>query len=310
MNTNLIILICGLVVLAMCGYMLYITKKIDQTYSILNKRLERLETNRGIPKELECEDGICKIPQRVNIEKPIQTMNNSGMSGGIFPSFLNNMLFNNNRMGYTELDNHSQNSNEIMNDIQRLRQELGDEDIDDVSEDLEDIQEIDEEDVELINANIDKTTVSNENIDKDDILSNGKIKNENIRNNMSQFDELDDTEPVENNELDVYMNSKLNENMESDLEKHLDEQPDTVSNLSISAMQQLTEPFANASIEVKVNIIANNWKLNDLKELCKKNNITHNGNKQQLVKKLIEKYPDIFEKEQPKEKNEEEHQVN
>ena len=114
---------------------------------------------------------------------------------------------------------------------------------------------------------------------------------------MSQFDDLEDTEPLDNDELEAYI-KESNSNARDDLEQHLSNQPDTLSNISISGIQKIIEPFSDASLEVKINIIANNQKLSDLKDLCKNYGLTTKGNKQELVKRLLDKYPNLFDKEQ------------
>jgi hypothetical protein len=312
MNTNMIILICGLVVLCMCTYMLYLTKKIENNYISLTSRIEKLE--RGVRIEEECIGDKCNLDNkrkkesieniRVNNESYNMSNNEmpgimSFMSGMGLPNIFGHLNKGNYDMSDEVIEEESQTSNDLLNDIERLKEELGDEEIED--EDSEDLRN-------LVEENKDNTELSKEKIDEE-ILSNGRVIKNNF-NVMSQFDELDDVEESDNNELERYMNNIRESNVDIDLEKHLAEQPDTVSSMSLSAIQQLTEPFANASIEVKVNIIANNWKLSDLKDLCKKNNIAQNGNKQILVKRLIEKFPEIFEKELPKEKNVEEQEIN
>ena len=77
----------------------------------------------------------------------------------------------------------------ILNDIERLKEELGDEEIED--EDSEDLRN-------LVEENKDNTELSKEKIDEE-ILSNGRVIKNNF-NVMSQFDELDDVEESDNNE--------------------------------------------------------------------------------------------------------------
>ncbi len=314
MNINMIILICGLVVLCMCTYMLYLTKKIENNYISLTSRIERLERGGNIERQ-ECIGDQCTLENRkkkesienIRVNNESYNMSNNEMPGGFMslmsgmglPNIFGHLNKGNYDMTGEIIEEESQTSNELLDDIERLKEELGDEELEDG--DSEDLRN-------LVEENKDNTELSKEKIDEE-ILSNGRVMKNNV-NVMSQFDELDDVEESDNNELERYINNIGESNVDIDLEKHLAEQPDTVSSMSLSAIQQLTEPFANASTEVKVNIIANNWKLSDLKELCKKNNIAQNGNKQILVKRLIEKYPEIFEKEIPKEKNVEEQEIN
>ena len=200
-----------------------------------------------------------------------------------------------------------EDSQELESDIQKLREEIGD-DISEVSENYEqdnsqtENQEIIENEIkDLVNKNIDTTEVSTKEIDNAtsevDVLSNGKILNGKKKFNASQFDDLGDTDHIENDELEHYIRDS-NLNAKDDLEHQLSTQPDTLSNISISGIQKIVEPFSDASLEVKVNVIANNQKLSDLRDLCKNYGLGTKGTKPDLVRKLLDKYPKLFDKEQ------------
>lgn len=107
-----------------------------------------------------------------------------------------------------------------------------------------------------------------------------------LKNNLSQFEDLDDIEHIENNELDSYINQVI-ENHDIELEQHLE----TLSQTSLTDITKIE----NNNLEVKVDVIANTWKLSDLKEICKSNGLSQKGNKHELIKRILEHIPDVFE---------------
>jgi hypothetical protein len=180
-----------------------------------------------------------------------------------------NSIINSNIITTNDSIDPDENSEDIRRDIENLKDTLGESWYYDTNDDDE-------------NQNI----VESNNIVVDDELktsgSNG------VKNNMSQFDELDDTEHIDNNELDSYMNhnilgSKLNNNLELEIEL------DAMSNSSI------IDNDVNTSNSIKADIIYNNWKITDLKELCKTLNVSGKGNKLDIIKRLLNKDSTIFE---------------
>jgi len=107
-----------------------------------------------------------------------------------------------------------------------------------------------------------------------------------LKNNMSQFEDLDDIDHIENNELDSYINQAI-ENRDIEFEQHLE----TLSQTSLTDITKIE----NNNLEVKIDVIANTWKLSDLKDICKGNGLSQKGNKHELIKRILEHIPDVFE---------------
>jgi hypothetical protein len=125
------------------------------------------------------------------------------------------------------------------------------------------------------------------------IKTNGKVELEeenNIENDehtlLNEYDDLGDTEHIENSELDSYINNAIipNGSESEEIEKRLDE------------MSNNSQVDIDVTNNVRIELIANSSKLKDIKDMCKKHKITiGTSTKNELVRKLYKIEPKLYD---------------
>ena len=174
---------------------------------------------------------------------------------------------------------HQESEEEITKEIEELKKQLETDSSSNQSETIEvlsdtksklsDIKEVSDESTSSV-------VVENSNAS---VATNGQTHNEILH----EFDDLGDTDHIENSELDSYINNAAIENSD-DIEKKLDE------------MSNNSQVDADVQYNVRIELITNSSKLKDIKELCKKNGISiGSSSKTELVRKLYKINPDIYD---------------
>jgi hypothetical protein len=281
LSTNTILfLLVGLIAIAVVALAFYIFRNdrgIGKTLYDIEKRLGILEQKVSMDKleQYHEEEVLANSkpisehiveehyrPQPITIANPLDMLMRS--AGGLFkPSKLVNL----------------ESEEEITREIEELKKQLETESsgnksetieiISDTKSKLSDIKEVSDE-------SSSSTIVENSNAS---VATNGQTHNEILH----EFEDLGDTDHIENTELDSYINNAIIENNE-DIEKKLEE------------MSNSSHVDADVQYNVRIELIANSSKLKDIKELCKKNSIAiGSSSKTELVRKLYKINPDIYD---------------
>lgn len=273
-NTILFILV-GLVAIAVIAIGFYIYKmdfSEGKTLYSLNKRVEILEKKLYMNESLEKEEETIvntSVPREehfmpsVNIKREMVSpldflMKNVSMVGG-------------------------ESQEEIAKEIEELRKQIEQasqksETIEIMSDSQSKLSDIREDSNENVESN-ESINIINSN---ESIATNGQKTEESIEL-LHEFDDLGDTDHIENSELDSYINNAALENSE-DIEKKLDE------------MSNSSQVDVDVQYNVRIELIANSSKLKDIKDLCKKNGIAiGNASKTDLVRKLYKINPNIYD---------------
>lgn len=270
-NTILFILV-GLVALAVLaiGYYIYKTDfnggkmiyNINKRLEIIEKQLymDRLDETTATPRE------EVVVNREAFIQPPI-----------VRREFDSPFEFLMRSTGMTTVNQESEE--EITREIEQLKKQLETDSssnksetievISDTKSKLSDIREVSDESTSSV-------VVENSNAS---VATNGQTHNEILH----EFEDLGDTDHIENSELDSYINNAAIENSE-DIEKKLDE------------MSNSSQVDTDVQYNVRIELIANSSKLKDIKELCKKNGIAiGSSSKTELVRKLYKINPDIYD---------------
>lgn len=274
-NTNTILFILvGLVALAVIaiGYYIYKTDfnggkmiyNINKRLEIVEKQLymNRVDETTSIPREET-------IVNREPFVQPAMPMVNR--------EFASPFEFLMRSTGMTKV--HQESEEEITKEIEELKKQIETDSsshqsntievLSDTKSKLSDIKEVSNESTSSV-------VVENSNAS---VATNGQTHNEILH----EFEDLGDTDHIENSELDSYINNAAIENSD-DIEKKLDE------------MSNSSQIDADVQYNVRIELIANSSKLKDIKELCKKNGIAiGNASKTELVRKLYKINPDIYD---------------